>query len=93
MSDDELRSAISTWLTVALDGAMPATTLDNDLMALRDWIDGGCTGDMPLPLEVIPPTPEGDLGRMTVESIRVFWETRNWTPAQFRQALVKERLR
>jgi hypothetical protein len=85
---NDLRAAMSTWLTLALDEAMPATSLDADLARLRDWIDGGCVGDMPLPADRTPV-----LADEISTSIRVAWETRKWTPAQFRRALVAERLR
>jgi hypothetical protein len=47
--DDGLRTSLSVWLTLALDSSHPDTPFDDDLHALRDWIDGGCAGDMPTP--------------------------------------------
>lgn len=85
---DTLRTALSTWLTMALDGKFEGVT-DADLMDLRDWIDRGCTGTMPEPEG---PDPVNLADRVS-ESVRVFWETKNWTPAQFRKALVEARLR
>lgn len=43
-----LRTALSAWLTLALDGGRPTNPLDGPMLALRDWIDGGCAGDAPL---------------------------------------------
>lgn len=85
---NDLRAAMSVWLTAALDDTMPGTTLDPDLAALRDWIDDGCAGDIPMPRD-----RTHTLSTEVSESIRVAWETRQWTPAQFRRALVAERLR
>jgi hypothetical protein len=89
-TDTDLRAAMSTWLTLALDTAMPDTTLDDDLIALREWVDGGCAGDMPVP--TLPATGS-HLAETVSESIRVYWETRYWSAAQFRRALVEARLR
>lgn len=86
--EDDLRSAISTWLTLAHDSNFPSPVSDLDLLRLRDWVDGGCAGDMPEP-EGTPPS--GDMNRLH-ESIRVMWETKEWTRAQFRAALVEARL-
>jgi len=48
---DAIRSVLSTWLTLVLDvGSDGPTTCD--LLALREWIDGGCVGE--------PPWPGGD---------------------------------
>lgn len=47
-SIDDLRGAVSTWLTLALDINSGDVT-DDDLLTLRDWIDSGCQGDMPIP--------------------------------------------
>lgn len=49
MPADDLRPALSTWLTLALDSSHPDTPFDDDLHALRDWIDNGCPGEMPTP--------------------------------------------
>lgn len=85
--EDELRTSLSAWLTLALAGDFtgPSTV---DLLALRDWIDGGCAGDMPTPVGEDPPT----LADRTAMSVRVFWETREWSAARFRNALVDARL-
>lgn len=45
---NHVRSAVSTWLTLALDAASNGPTTD-DLLDLRDWIDNACVGDMPEP--------------------------------------------
>lgn len=84
----ELRGSLSSWLTLALDGGFPGPVSDFDLLALREWIDTGCPGDMPVPLGTEPP----DLANRTAMSIRVFWETRDWSAARFRNALVEARL-
>lgn len=89
-----LRAALSTWLTLALDGAFAGPS-DADLLALRDWIDMGLVGDYPLPQGYIP-EPEPDdptLADRTAMSVRVFWETREWSASRFRSALVDARLR
>lgn len=90
--EDDLRSAISTWLTLAHDSNFPSPVSDLDLLRLRDWVDGGCAGDMPEP-EGTPPDPGPTLADRTKVSIQVFMETKDWNPARFRKALVEERLR
>jgi len=85
--EDDLRTALSTWLTMALDINSPRVTTA-DLLALRDWIDVGCAGALPVPGE-----GEATLADRTSMSIRVYWETREWSAARFRNALVEERLR
>jgi hypothetical protein len=49
--EDVLRSSLSTWLTLALDE--PGRLFSADLIALRDWIDGGLVGEMPLPKNAV----------------------------------------
>jgi hypothetical protein len=51
--------------------------------------------DKPINLDdLTPPPPDPTrLATQVSESIRVFWETKDWTAAQFRRALVAERLR
>lgn len=88
LTTDTLRTALSAWLTMALDAKFEGVT-DADLLDLRDWIDTGCTTDMPEPQG---PDPVNLADRVS-ESVRVFWETKNWTAAQWRRALVEERLR
>ena len=91
---DHLRTALSAWLTMAHDGAFAGPS-DLDLLRLRDWIDGGLVGEMPEP-EGYAPEPEPTdptLADRTAMSIRVFWETKDWSASRFRAALVNERLR
>lgn len=49
MNVNELRTWLSTWLTAALDGRRTEPVSDIDLLELRDWIDGGCVGEAPMP--------------------------------------------
>jgi DNA-binding GntR family transcriptional regulator len=44
---DGLRASLSTWLTQAMSIEPGPSVFD--LGDLRDWIDGGCAGDMPMP--------------------------------------------
>jgi hypothetical protein len=85
---DVLRTGLSAWLTLACDSGFPGPVTDIDLLGLRDWIDGGCVGDMPQPDGTPPP---GGAARLH-ESMRVMWETRDWSAPQFRNALVEARL-
>lgn len=87
---DYLRTALSTWLTQALDTRTDGPS-DTDLLALRDWIDGGCDGDLP---EYQGREHAGDapLAQQTAMSMRVFMETKDWSPARLRKALVAARL-
>lgn len=48
MNLDEFRATVSTWLTIALDHRY-AGDLEDDLLRLRDWIDGGSVGEVPWP--------------------------------------------
>lgn len=50
MDSNEFRAAMSTWFTLAMSNYTSPTLMD--LSLIRDWIDGGCVGDMP--------TPEGE---------------------------------
>lgn len=88
-----LRTSLSAWLTLALDGAFAGPS-DADLLALRDWVDGGLVGDMPEPVGYTPePEPlDPTLADRTAMSIRVFWETKDWSASRFRAALVDARL-
>lgn len=88
----DLRSSVSTWLTLAHDANFPSPVSDLDLLRLRDWIDSGCVGDMPEP-EGTEPHPGPTLAERTKVSIQVMLETKNWSREKFRKALVEERLR
>ena len=48
VQDEDVRSAVSVWLTLALDIRSDGPSVA-DLLTLRDWIDGGCAGDLPEP--------------------------------------------
>jgi hypothetical protein len=48
-SEDQLRAAISTWLSIALDVGFPGVPSVRDLAALRDWVDSGLVGVIPEP--------------------------------------------
>jgi len=48
LSVDGIRNVLSGWLTMALDIRSDGPTT-GDLLALRDWIDGGCAGEPPWP--------------------------------------------
>jgi hypothetical protein len=87
--EDDLRSALSVWTTLALDSGFPGPVTDSDIMALRDWVDGGCVGDLPEPAG----TPPVTLADRTKVSIQVFMETKQWSREKFRAALVEARLR
>ena len=43
--------------------------------------------------EFVQEATPADLANQVTMSIRVYWETKDWTPAQFRKALVAARLR
>lgn len=93
--EDDLRASISTWLTLAHDSHFPSPVSDLDLLRLRDWVDGGCVGDMPEP-EGTGGEPNLDaplLADRVAMSIRVYWETKDWSASRFRNALVEARLR
>ena len=43
---DRVRAGLDTWLTLALDISSEGLA-DRDLLALRDWVERGCEGDVP----------------------------------------------
>lgn len=81
-----MREQWLAWVEAALDDNFRRPT-DEDLMALHHWLVSNSTAPPPMPRRI------SRIARQTMLSVRVMAETKDWTPAQYRKALVEARMR